>query len=356
MSKRSLALMGSSLGILPVAATDIYGCSGKSIIPPAAPGSGFYDGGGCNHTGSQAGCRWAVGNWSITSSAVVHYGAVPFTAGSYDEVHTGFFMSMCADVFTGNESLATIELYSPFEAETEMCANFALYPSKVGANISIGFTIESLLNCSAKDKWSTIPLPDYRWDSPQITGCPNASVVPPNFVQPQQTVFPPNDPLDPTMPIVAGLVPSGYQAAYLYGIIKETACALNFTLLEHNATANLTRWQILHGDGPSGYVTGCTTWLRLGRHVAYAMRFKGNPDMDASCGSIWDPDNRYLCCWNWTESFDGTNDGDQVKVLFDYFPDGWQPYNVTSGALSNALSLSAVLAVAVVVLSSVVSW
>ena len=317
--------------------------SGPPVIPfPLAGLSGSYT----NYSGCTAQpqhCFVAEGNWSFSSTAVVKYGTGAWTSG----INTmGFVLQMCPSAYSYDAGTGTwsLQFRSPYSDQAQSCAYVQFIDR---ANPSAGMVLnldmgwESLFNCS-NGFGEEFLLAGFALRGASQPVCPLRGVVPVAFLQTPVPVFPSNF-IDPSESVYAALTPDGYTADYGLGIATQTACALNFTIVEHNATANLTRWEMYMGS-PTDGVSGCLTFIRLGRHLAFAERWLGIHDMDPSCGPA------PLCCWNWTVVWDAVDDGMQTKILFDYFPDGWSPVASSASPRVTAFSLAAAF-VAVALLS-----
>ena len=313
----------------PLHATDnsfgAFACTNAvPIIPfPLAGLGGSYS----NYTGCAAEpqrCFVAEGNWSFASTSVVKYGTGGWTSGIRA---MGFVMQLCpiGYVYTPATGLWALQFGSPDTPDARACAFVQfidLTDPAVGMKLHLDIGWQSLFNCSDTPFGEEFLLAGFELGTAVMPTCPLRGVIPPAFIQTPIAIFPPVG-IDGDESIFAALTADGYTADYGFGVATQTSCALNFTVISHNASSNLTLFEAYMGD-PTDGVSGCLTFIRLGRHLAYAERWVGVPDMDASCGHWADPGR--LCCWNWTVVWDEPNDGMQTKILFDYFPEGWQPF------------------------------
>lgn len=311
-----------------------YGCTSSVLVPPQYRGSAFYDGRSDCKYGVNDDCPFALGNWSLVQSAILHYGIPYFSASSTNATFStrgGAFSLFCLSSFERSGELMVFTIAPPTESEVRICGTLTLdYDGQRRSNgtafFTLGVSAQGILPCGPADEYTSFPLAGFDIAAPPVAGCParSAGVVPAAYVQPPVAVFPANA-LALSMPLRGSLVPSGYYATYLDATVQQVLCALSLTLVEHNAGDELTRWEMLFGDGALAQPVGCISFLRLGRSVAYAERFAGNSDMDVSCGGPAAVGGAGLCCWNWTFAFNGAADGSSIKALLNYFPPGWVP-------------------------------
>ena len=332
-----------------------YVCRKDVVVPPAYQISGYYEGVGCPAPYQDQACQFAVGNWTLASSSIFHFGPPVFSPmGTNLSLlpRTLSLMTLCVDSFSALPPTPEVPIHynlmfeSPDEQELLACAIFMVRASGL-TTVWYGLSSRGEGNCTPADSDYSVNLPNLTWTpslSDAVMSCPRTQVIPKAFVQPQVALFPPS-PLDLYMPNTAGLSSASYDSTYLLRVVNQSVCALSFQLVEDNREDELTRWEVLFGPDASAPV-GCMSFLRLGRHVAYAERFLDNSVMDESCGGPATAAN--LCCWNWTYGFNpGWSDGASVKVLFDYFPQGWTPDSAPGGSGSSSAGLSTAAAAAI---------
>lgn len=332
-----------------------FGCTGPSVVPLAAQGTGSYSGFDCFPPYGASNCQWAIGSWSIFGNRLVHLGVAFFAAGTVNastSVTGNSLSGFCINSYTGDAATQSMELTmsSPLEDELDMCVTMTMNFNTGCALVTVGFSAGGLLPCTTRDNWTDVSLCDFAFSAPVDLTCPNApNIVPSEFIQPLVGVVP-YDELEPSMPRTAGLSSNGYYSTYMADILQEVMCALSFNIIEDDRAAQVTRWEILYGNSSAVVAgpVGCMTFVRLGRTVVFAERFVGNHDMDESCGGPATMSHDSLCCWNWTYSLNPSADGSSIKVLPNYFPPGWAPRGGGGGGGSTSagsLSVPGIVAI-----------